>query len=149
WIGRTGVAPRGSVIWPVWVLVAAIVFLFGFRIVLNARGANVIDVGYAGVIGANRIVNGQSPYGHFPVEDDRPKCGPADASGEVRERIQTNGRCEAANPQGDTYGPVNYIAYIPAYLAFGWDGKWDTVPAAHGTTWIFDFLAIIGLALVG
>ena len=25
--------------------------------------------------------------------------------GEIRERIQTNGRCESANPQGDTYGP--------------------------------------------
>ena len=39
----------------------------------------------------------QSPYGNFPVEEDLPKCGPADAAGEVRERIQTNGRCETAN----------------------------------------------------
>ena len=62
-------------------------------------------------------MHGQSPYGHFPVEDDQPKCGPADASGEVRDRIQTNGRCETANPLGDTYGPVSYLAYIPGYAA--------------------------------
>ena len=35
----------------------------------------MIDVGYAGVIGAHRIANGQSPYGNFPVQDDRPACG--------------------------------------------------------------------------
>ena len=53
--------------------------------------------------------------GNFPVEDGRPKCGPADSAGEVRDRIQTNGRCETANPHGDTYGPVAY-ARVPARL---------------------------------
>ena len=116
---------------------------------LNVRSSNVIDVGYAGVIGADRIWRGQSPYGNFPVEDDRPKCGPADSSGEVRDRIQTNGRCENANPHGDTYGPVSYLAYLPGYLVFGWSGKWDTLPAAHATTILWDLLALLGLALVG
>ena len=40
-------------------------------------------------------------------------CGTADASGEIRDWIQTNGRCESANPEGDTYGPVAYESYIP------------------------------------
>ena len=31
WIGRTGRAPLGSSVWPVWVLVGATVFLAGFR----------------------------------------------------------------------------------------------------------------------
>src|SRR5581483_5791492 len=105
WIARDDRPSRGAPVWPVWVLAAATVFLAGFRVGVNVRASNVIDVGYSGVIGADRIVNGQSPYGHFPVEDDLKPCGPADSSGEIRDRIQTNGRCESANPLGDTYGP--------------------------------------------
>ncbi len=149
WIARSDRPARGSSVWPVWVLAAATVFVAGFRVGLNVRASNVIDVGYSGVIGADRIVHGQSPYGHFPVEDDRPKCGPADADGEVRDRIQTNGRCENANPLGDTYGPVSYLAYLPGYAIFGWSGQWDSLPAVHLTSILFDLVAIIGLALVG
>jgi hypothetical protein len=149
WVGRTDRPSRGTVVWPVWLLAAATVFLAGFRVTLNVQASNVIDVGYAGVIGADRIWRGQSPYGNFPVEDGRPKCGPADSSGEVRDRVQTNGRCENANPNGDTYGPFSYIAYLPGYLVFGWTGQWDKLPAAHATTILWDLLALVGLALVG
>jgi hypothetical protein len=146
WRGRLG---TGAVpVWPVWLLAAATVFAAGFRVGLNVRTSNVIDVGYSGVIGANRIANGQSPYGHFPVEVGKP-CGPADADGEIRERVQTNGRCESADPQGDTYGPVAYEAYLPGYLALGWSGKWDDLPAAHFASISFDLLCALGLALVG
>jgi hypothetical protein len=155
-LGRTvwvGIHGRGSAtrpVWPVWVLVAATVFLAGFKVGLNVEASNVIDVGYAGPIGAERIVHeGKAPYGHFPVEDDLKPCGPADASGQIRDRIQTNGRCESANPQADTYGPVSYEVYIPAYLIFGWSGKWDKLPAAHATAILFDMLCILGLGLVG
>jgi hypothetical protein len=149
WIARTDRPPRGAAVWPVWLLAAATVFVAGFRVGLNVRASNVIDVGYSGVIGADRIAHGMSPYGHFPVEDDRPKCGPADADGEVRDRIQTNGRCENANPLGDTYGPVSYLAYLPGYAIFGWSGQWDSLPSVHFTSIVFDLLAILGLALVG
>jgi hypothetical protein len=149
WVARSDRPPRGAAVWPVWVLAAATVFLAGFRVGLNWRSSNVIDVGYSGVIGADRIVHGQSPYGHFPVEDPRPKCGPADADGEVRDRIQTNGKCETANPLGDTYGPVSYLAYIPGYALFGWSHKWDRLKSVHFTSILFDLLAIVGLALVG
>ena len=45
-----------SPLWPVWVLAVATVFLLGFRIGLNVETPRgVIDVGYAGVIGASRI----------------------------------------------------------------------------------------------
>jgi hypothetical protein len=147
WRGRlaTGSVP----VWPIWVLAAATVFTAGFRIGLNTRTSNVIDVGYSGVVGANRIANGQSPYGHFPVEDQLKACGKTDADGEIRERIQTNGRCESANPQGDTYGPVAYEAYLPGYLILGWTGKWDDLPAAHLSSIMFDLLCLLGLALVG
>jgi hypothetical protein len=150
WSGLRGRLATGSVpVWPIWLLAAATVFTAGFRIGLNVRASNVIDVGYSGVVGANRIANGQSPYGHFPVEESLKACGKADADGEIRERIQTNGRCESANPQGDTYGPVAYEAYLPGYLILGWTGKWDDLPAAHLSSILFDLLCLLGLALVG
>jgi hypothetical protein len=151
WIGSGRSRSVGSrPVWPVWVLAAATVFLLGFRIGINVEAPHsVIDVGYSGVIGADRISSGESPYGHMPIEDSLKPCGPADSSGEIRERIQTNGRCESANERGDTYGPVSYEAYLPAVAIFGWSGKWDTLPAAHATSIIWDVLCLIGLALVG
>jgi hypothetical protein len=150
WIGVRGRGSGSRALWPTWVLLAATVFLMGFRIGLNVETSNVIDVGYSGVIGAQRIVaQGQAPWGNFPVEDNRPACGPADASGEIRDHVQTNGRCESANPQGDTYGPTAYEAYIPGYLAMGWSGKWDGLPAVHFTSILFDVLTVLGLFLVG
>jgi hypothetical protein len=149
WIGATGRGSTTRAVWPAWVLLAAAVFLGGFRIGLNVQASNVIDVGYSGIIGAERIVHGEAPWGNFPIEDSLKPCGPADAAGEIRERIQTNGRCESANPQGDTYGPVAYEAYMPGYGLFGWSGKWDTLPAVHFTSIAFDLLCMLGLWLVG
>jgi hypothetical protein len=151
WIARRDRPPRASPpVWPVWLLAGACVFLAGFRVGLNLEAQrSVIDVGFAGVVGADRIANGQMPYGHMPVQEEQPPCGTADAEGEIRERIQTNGRCEASNPRGDTYGPISYLAYLPGYAVFGWTGKWDELWAAHATSLLFDGLCILGLALVG
>jgi hypothetical protein len=149
WIGsgRLG-APLASV-WPTWVLAAAAVFLLGFRVGLNLETPRgVIDVGLAGVVGADRILDGEAPYGNMPNLDGK-ECGPADTEGFVRERIQTNGRCEAAIERGDTYGPVSYLAYVPATTARGWSGKWDALWPAHATSIAFDVLVLLGLVLVG
>jgi hypothetical protein len=138
-------------VWPTWVFAAAAVFFLGFRIGLNVETPRgVIDVGLAGVVGASRIVvDGQAPYGNMPQRGDLKRCGPEDDEGQVRERIQTNGRCEAAIERGDTYGPVSYLAYVPATLVFPWSGKWDSLYAAHATSIAFDILTILGLVLVG
>ena len=151
WIARRDRPPRASApVWPVWLLAAACVFLAGFRVGLNVEAQrSVIDVGFAGVVGAERIANGEMPYGHMPEQGNLKPCGTADAEGEIRERIQTNGRCEASNPRGDTYGPVSYLAYVPGYAVFGWSGKWDELWAAHATSLLFDAICILGLALVG
>jgi hypothetical protein len=149
WIGATNRASPSASQLPVWLLVAATVLLMGFRVGLNTEGSMILDVGYAGVIGADRLASGISPYGSFPVGDTGRPCGPAAADGEVYDWIQANGRCESANPFGDTYGPVNYQAYLPGLALFGWSGKWDSLPAAHFTTILFDLLAIAGLGAVG
>jgi hypothetical protein len=44
---------------------------------------------------------------------------------------------------------VSYIAYIPGYAIFGWSHKWDSLPAVHFTSILFDTICLIGLALVG
>jgi hypothetical protein len=154
WIGVRNRGTPGAPRWPVWALLGATIFVMGFRVGLNVERSNVIDVGYSGVIGGERIVKGQAPWGNFPVEQlpngkSLRACGPPDGSGEIRDRIQTNGRCESANPEGDTYGPVAYESYIPGYLALGWSGKWDDLPAAHFTSIAFDVLTLVGLWLVG
>jgi hypothetical protein len=150
WIGARGRPGRAAA--PLWrpaVLLAAAVFLIGFRVGLNWEDSNVIDVGYAGVIGAQRIATGVMPYGRFPEEGSLKTCGPADSAGEIRDRIQFNGRCESANPLGDTYAPVAYEAYLPGYWIRGWSGKWDKLPAVHLTSIIFDILCALGLGLAG
>src|SRR5262249_61192446 len=91
WAGFRSRGPALRPMWPAWVLAGATVFLVGFRVGLNHEAPHgVIDVGYAGVIGANRIVNGQAPYGHMPVRDDLKACGPADTDGDIANRIQTS-----------------------------------------------------------
>jgi hypothetical protein len=150
WVGMRGRAAPLSSVWPTWALAVAAVFLLGFRVGLNVESPRgVIDVGLAGVVGASRILDGEAPYGHMPQRGNLEPCGPEDADGDVRERIQTNGRCEAAIERGDTYGPVSYLAYVPATLVFPWSGKWDSLPAAHATSIAFDLLTLVGLVLVG
>jgi hypothetical protein len=123
WIGLkgrgTGLRPSVPVTW----LVVAVVFLCGFRIAVNIADSGVIDVGYAGVIGADRIVHGEAIYGEHAFPED--------------------------NSQGDTYGPVNYAAYVPFNLIFGYSGHWDTLPAAHAASIFFDLAAVVGLFFLG
>jgi hypothetical protein len=80
-----------------------------------------IDVGYAGVVGADRIAHGEPIYDNFPTDVS----------------------------QGDTYGPVNYLAYVPFEAIWPWQGSWDDLPAAHGAAVAFDLLAFGLLILLG
>jgi len=151
WIGTKNRGTPGAPRWPVWVLVAATIFLAGFRTTLNIEKSNVIDVGYSGVIGAERIVNdGQAPWGNFPQDQNgAPKLKICPHQTDTEYLIQTNGRCERANPLGDTYGPTAYEAYIPGYLITGWSGNWDSLPTAHLTSILFDLLTVLGMWFVG
>ncbi len=149
WIVWRGPGRPAQAIWPVWMLVAATCFLACFRIGLTMHSSAVIDVGYAGVIGADRIVHGRAPYGNFPEQGRLTPCGKPEANGEIRDRIQTDGRCETANPLGDTYGPVAYVDYLPGLWLFGWTGRWDKLPAVRFTTILFDLMALLGLAAIG
>ena len=102
-------------------LAIGVIFLVGFRIGLNVVNSNVIDVGYAGVIGADKLIHGESLYGNWPKD----------------------------NASGDTYGPVAYYAYVPFRLIFGWSGTWDDLPAAHAAAIVFDLLTLFGLYWLG
>jgi hypothetical protein len=90
---------------PTWLLLALGALGCGLVLGLNLD-SRVIDVGYAGVAGADRILEGTLPYGNMP--DD----------------VGT----------GDTYGPLNYLLYVPFLWLFGWSGEWDYLPVAHAVT---------------
>jgi hypothetical protein len=44
---------------------------------------------------------------------------------------------------------VNYLVYVPFVEAFGFDGTWGTLPAAHAAAIAFDLLTLIGLLVLG
>ena len=95
-IGTQNRGTPGAPRWPVWVLIAATIFLVGFRVGLNIERSNVIDVGYSGVIGAERIVHGQAPWGNFPQETTKRNGDPKTCSKTDTEmRIQTDGAASA------------------------------------------------------
>jgi len=121
WIGWRGRGDGIRPVWPAaWLLVAAL-FLLGFRVGLNVADSGAIDVGYASVVGADRITHGEPLYGNFPDDVS----------------------------QGDTYGPVSYLAYTPFELVWPWSGSWDDLPAAHGAAVGFDLATFALLILLG
>jgi len=121
WIGLRGRGEGLCPVWPAaWLLIVAL-FLIGFRVGLNVADSGAIDVGYASVVGADRLAHGEQLYENFP----------ADVS------------------QGDTYGPVNYLAYVPFEAIWPWQGSWDDLPAAHGAAVGFDLATLALLLLLG
>ena len=95
---------------PTWALLGLSGLAGGLLVGLNLD-SRVIDVGYAGVAGADLILEGTIPYANMPQD------------------VGT----------GDTYGPLNYLLYVPFVLIFVFSGEWDFPPAAHALT-IFSFL---------
>jgi hypothetical protein len=121
WIGFRGRGTGLRPVWPtMWLLIAAL-FLMGFRVGLNMADAGAIDVGYAGVTGAHRIVHGEQLYGDWPADIH----------------------------SGDTYGPVNYAAYVPFELVWPYTAEWDDLPAAHGASITFDIVTFLLLIVLG
>ncbi len=111
---------------PRW-LVAGIVALAALHTTFTVTGAKVIDVGLAGVIGADRLVDGEDVYSEEFAEG-------LPSSGDVR---------------GDVYGPVNYLAYVPFEQAFPYDQEWDDLPAAKAAALAFDLLTALALFALG
>jgi Glycosyltransferase family 87 len=121
WIGFRGRGEGLRPVWPAaWLLIAAL-FLIGFRTGLNMADSGVIDVGYASEVGANRIAHGEPLYGNFPEDVS----------------------------EGDTYGPVNYFAYVPFERIWPWSGTWNDLPAAHGAAIFFDLATFALLFFLG
>jgi hypothetical protein len=106
---------------PIAVLAVMTVVLVAGRITLNVVDSNVIDVGYSGVIGADRIADRKPIYDNFPSDDQ----------------------------SGDTYGPVAYYAYVPFEQVLPWSGTWDDLPAAHAASIFFDLGTMAALFLLG
>lgn len=125
WVGvrpRDRPGPLVPVLGVRWLAIGAVVLACG-RIALNVADSHVIDIGVAGVVGADHITHGQELYnGNF---------------------------APGVGIRGDVYGPFNYIAYVPFEAAFPWHGRWDGVPAAHAAAIAFDLLTALGLLALG
>jgi Glycosyltransferase family 87 len=125
WVGmrpRDRPGPLVPVLPVTWLAVGAVV-LAGARIALNVADSQVIDIGVAGVVGADHISHGQELY--------------------------NGGFAPGVGIRGDVYGPFNYIAYLPFEAIFPWHGHWDDVPAAHAAAIAFDLLTALGLLALG
>jgi hypothetical protein len=105
---------------PTWLLLGLAGLAGGLVLALNLH-SRVIDVGYAGVVGADLILEGTIPYGNMP-----PEVG-----------------------TGDTYGPLNYLLYVPFVVLFGFSGEWDFLPAAHALTALAYVAGALALFVVG
>ena len=105
---------------PTWLLLTLSGLAGGLVLGLNLD-SRVIDVGYAGVVGADLILDGNMPYGNMP-----PDVG-----------------------TGDTYGPLNYLLYAPFVLIFGFSGHWDFLPAAHALTALVFVVGAVALFIAG
>ena len=105
---------------PTWLLLGLAGLAGGLVLGLNLE-SRVIDVGYAGVVGADLILHGTMPYGNMPAD------------------VGT----------GDTYGPLNYLLYAPFVLLFGFSGQWDFLPAAHALTDLVFVAGALALFITG
>ncbi len=105
-----------------WLAVAAILLACG-RIALNVADSHVIDIGVAGVVGADHISHGEALY--------------------------NGGFAPGVGIRGDVYGPFNYVAYVPFEAVLPWHGHWGDVPAAHAAAIAFDLLTALGLLALG
>ena len=105
---------------PTWLLLLLAGLGSGLVLGLNLD-SRVIDVGYAGVVGADLILDGTMPYGNMPAD------------------VGT----------GDTYGPLNYLLYAPFVLLFGFSGEWDFLPAAHALTALVFVAGAVGMFVSG
>jgi len=117
---RTGpLIPLVPIKWLGWAALA----LAAGRIALNIADSHVIDIGVAGVIGADHVTHGQDLY--------------------------AGGFSPGIDLRGDVYGPFNYLAYVPFELLWPWSGVWGSVPAAHAASICFDLLTALGLLALG
>lgn len=118
--GRGPLIPAAPIAW----LAIGALALAGGRVALNLADSTVIDIGLAGVVGAERIERGEPLYeGGFTPE--------------------------GIDLRGDVYGPFNYLSYVPFEQALPWSWEWDDVPAAHAAAIGFDLLAALALLAAG
>jgi hypothetical protein len=121
WVGFRGVRSAGRLAPLVRtnVLVVGLLVLVGGRIAISLLSGSEIDVGYASVLGAQRIAHGAPLYFADPGH-------------------------------GDTYGPINYLAYLPFAQLFPVKGSWTShLWAADLASITFDLATIVGLLFLG
>jgi hypothetical protein len=122
--------PRLAPVLGVRALTAVLVVLCAFRIGLNLFDSNDHDYVGWGKVGSTVVDVGYA--------------GVAGAA-----RIQEGLAIYTPTAHLDTYGPLNYVAYVPFERIWPFTGAWDFLPAAHAAAIAFDLLTIAGLLVLG
>jgi len=116
---RDPLVPLVPLRWLVVGLIMVMAFRAGYTLLDTAR---VSDVGAAGAAGADQIAKGHGIY---------------------------NGEISRFLTYGDTYGPVNYLSYIPFEQAIPLKGDIYDADSARLAATCFDLLVVIALLVVG
>jgi hypothetical protein len=104
-------------------LVVGLILVMAFRVSYTLIDqARVSDVGAAGVVGADQIAKGHGIY---------------------------NGELTPYLNHADTYGPVNYLSYVPFEQAIPLKGDIYDADSARAAAIAFDLLVVVALLVVG
>jgi hypothetical protein len=111
-------------------LAVALVVVCAFRI-----GLNIADRNHHDYVGYGRVGSMVVDVGLSGVEG--------------ADRIRHGLELYVPGARLDTYGPLNYVAYVPFETVWPYRGRWDRLPAAHAASIAFDLLTIAGLLVLG
>ena len=123
--------------------------LMGFRLGLNNQDSNVIDVGYAGVAGASRLMDGVLPYGHMPDSDRQAVRRPL--LQRRPGRLHPDRRPLRVADRERRHLRADGVPRLRPGGARRWAGAGSgtRLPAAHVAASAFDILAVVGLFVAG
>ena len=126
-------------------LVGALFGLMGFRLGLNNQNSNILDVGYASVVGADRLIDGALRRG---ARSARRTARPAAATARTATRSATSSPTQGAasrrsRPAAPT-GRRSTLAYVAVRARLRLERPLGRPPAAHVAASAFDIAAVAG-----
>ena len=143
---------KGEIVWSVPLVYPVLAYLFVRMLVAGLRprdASGPADPATADPLAARRGRAFCSSSGSSSTSSTRRSSTSASPTssaptGSPTARASTTGSFSPLIDRGDSYGPLNYLAYVPFEQLFPWGGGLEELPAAHAAAIVFD-LAVVGL----